>query len=60
MQRRYRLRVPHGFIVLGEGELKNMALVDGLLAVCFRDSHYVYPSKIGGLIRIRDNSLPKI
>ena len=48
---------PWFYCTLGEGELKNMALVDGLLGwvAASRDSHYVYPSKIGGLMRIRDN-----
>ena len=48
---------PWFYCTLGEEEMKNTALVDGLLGwvAASRDSNYVYPSKIGGLMRIRDN-----
>ena len=48
---------PWFYCTLGKEELENMELVDGLLdwVSASRDSNYIYPSKIGGLMRIRDN-----
>ena len=47
---------PWFYCTLEKEELNNMELVNGLLdwVSASRDSKYIYPSKIGGLMRIRD------
>lgn len=48
---------PWFFCTLNNEDLKNIPLVNGLLdwVSAARDSRYVYPSKIGGLLRIKDS-----
>ncbi len=48
---------PWFFCTLNNEDLKDTFLVDGLLdwVSAARDSSYIYPSRIGGLLRIRDN-----
>ena len=48
---------PWFFCILKNEDLENISLVDGLLGWvnAARDSNYIYPSKIGGLLRIKDS-----
>ena len=48
---------PWFYCMLKKQDLKNITLVDGLLdwVTAARESSYTYPSKIGGLMRIKDN-----
>lgn len=48
---------PWFYCVVSERFSKDVSLLDGLLewVTSARDSKYVYPSKIGGLMRVRDN-----